>query len=53
MLILSTEAAHHNIAPVMGIFFAFWTSVLIVLFFAVGMLLDKREKLLQKNKHGH
>jgi hypothetical protein len=53
VLILATEAAHHNIAPVMGAFFAFWAVVLVVLFFGVGMLLGKRERLLQKSKHGH
>ena len=53
MLILATEAAHHNIAPVMGAFFAFWVVVLIVLYVGTGMLLSKRERLLQKNKHGH
>ena len=53
MLILATEAAHHNIAPVMGIFFAFWGVVLVVLFFGVGMLLNKQDRLLEKSKHGH
>jgi hypothetical protein len=53
VLILATEAAHHNIAPVMGAFFAFWVIVLIVLFFGVGMLLNKRERLLEKSKHSH
>jgi uncharacterized membrane protein len=53
VLILATEAAHHNIAPVMGAFFAFWVVVLIVLYVGTGMLLSKRERLLQKNKHGH
>jgi hypothetical protein len=53
VLILATEAAHHNIAPVMGIFFAFWGVVLVVLFFGVGMLLNKQDRLLEKSKHGH
>jgi hypothetical protein len=46
--------AETALRTVMTIFAAFWVTVLIVLFIAVGLLIRKRERALESRKHaGH
>jgi hypothetical protein len=48
-----TLAAEHDIAPIFGIFFAFWAVVLLALWFGVGYLVHKHDRMVQKRKsHG-
>lgn len=49
------ETGHHNFQELVGkafmVYGAFWVTALIVLYFAVGALMKKRERLLHKDRH--
>jgi hypothetical protein len=50
-------AEHRSMAPIFGIFFAFWAVVLVVLWLGVGLLLKVRDRTLARRAketgHGH
>lgn len=43
-------AAEHNIAPIFGIFFVFWAVVLLALWFGVGYLVRKHDRMVEKRR---
>ena len=47
---------NEEMGPILGkvfsVYAAFWVTVFVVLFFGIGALLKKRQRLLERHKHG-